>query len=151
MAGIATIAAPVQAVAGQVDAQRQAATVQVGIQANVGITDVDIGTRLAGRTKTVDHAILDRLGAEAGVSNLVTATMKVHRNAGTGRQMALPVDGGGGIVQGIRRFDAFRPRQTQDDPVGQARPQTGPVGTLEIALGVHACHGGLARCQAECD
>ncbi len=140
MADVTAIAAAMQAVAGEVDAQGQPAPVQVGIEAQVRLAGIDARPRLAVGLQAIDHAVLDGLGAEAGMADL--------GGPGQGRaarQVIAPRHPGRGRTQLVGGLDALLAHQAQHHPVGQPRPQAGPVGRLEVGLEVHPGQGRLAR------
>ena len=120
VADVAPVAATVQALPGEVDAQDEASAVQVGVEAQVGGLDVHRRARLPAGLQPLYHAVLDRLGAEAGMADLVAATMEVHRQGAALGQVLFPGQGCGGEAQRLGGGDALLPGETEDHPVGQA-------------------------------
>ena len=117
---------------------------QVGVEAQVRLAGIDVRPRLAVGLQAIDHAVRDGLGAEAGVANLGGAAVEVHRQGRAPRQVLAPGHGGRGRAQLVGGLDALLAHQAQHHPVGQPRPQAGPIGRLEIGLEVHSGQGRLA-------
>ncbi len=145
VAHVAPVAAAVQAVAGEVHAQDQPPAVQVRIEPQVGGLEVDVGPRPPLGLQAVDHAILDRLGPEAGVADRLGATVEIHRQARPGSQVGLPLDRRHRGPELFRRLDPLLAGEAEHYPVGQPRPEAGAVGPLEPGPEVHPAHRGLAR------
>ena len=86
-------AAPVQRLAGQVDAHVDGPAASVDVDAHVGRLGVDRGAEAAGVAQLVDDGVLDPLGAEAGVGDGGVGADEVDGQGAAGRQVLGPGDG----------------------------------------------------------
>ena len=107
MSHVAPIATPVQAIPGKINPQRQPPSMQVRIQSQIGALQVDTGALPACCLDLIDHTILDDLGTEASMANLLTATVKIHRQGGSRAQVSRPFHAGNRIAQCFGLLNPF--------------------------------------------
>ena len=85
----------------------------------------------------VDDRILDLLRGEMAVGQRAAVRREVHGQGLLGPEVPGPVDAANAVIEAGRvagRELADRPQH----PQGNARPQAGPVGSLELAVTGHA-------------
>ncbi len=145
------VAAPVQALSGQVQTDGDPAFVQAGIDSNVGLLLADRGA-LAGKVpQPVDNGVFDFERAELGVADGTAGAQKVHYQGTLRAQMFLPGNTSGAIVEAVL-IPHRKVRQGKQDFIGQAGPEAGTVGEGDVPGKSDACHGffkifGSERCQ----
>ena len=100
---------------------------------NVGIGGIDVGTTARGLGQAVAQRVLGAQGREARVAQLLGHAAGGDGDGGAGADDGLPGDVVNAIVQlvGILRLKA--PKH-YEHAAGQARPQTGAVALLKLAL-----------------
>ena len=137
------VAAAVQGLPRQVDAEAGAVLVDIQVDTEVGPLLVDDRPATATVAEPVDDGILDLQRRVMAVIDGRTRQGRRHREAVMIAQVFGPVDGQDFLVQ---RFLAVRLEtlDRQVDPVGDARVQAGPVGqfqrTLELDAAIDLLH-----------
>ena len=113
------VTALVQAAAGEVNSEGQAAFAQVGINADVGGFRVHVRAAVQGVAQLVGNGVFDFERAELGVANTLADAVEVNGEGVIGAQVFVPGDGAGcGVdVIGVCHF-AFA--QLPQDPARHA-------------------------------
>ena len=127
------VAAPVQALAAQVDRDGHARAREVRVDAHVRRARVHRRPQAAGGgAELVDDRVLDAHRAEARVPDPVVDAGEVDRQRVVHREVARPVDGLRGLVE-VVAVGGRPARDRQQDAAGDPRPEAGAVRGLERA------------------
>ena len=126
------VAALVQAAAGKVEGEGEAAFAQVGVDADVGVFRVHVRAAVQGVAQLVGDGIFDFERAELGVADALADTVEVDGEGAVGVDVFVPRyrTGKGVDVVGVCDF-AFG--DDPEDAARHARPQAEAVGDLKIA------------------
>ena len=84
-----------QAAAGEVNSEGQAAFAQVGVNADVGGFGIHIGAAMQGVAQLVGNGVFDFERAELGVANTLADAVEVDGEGVIGAQVLVPGDGAG--------------------------------------------------------
>ena len=112
MAGVTAVATLVQAASDQVEPQQQTPTMQVRIDTDIGRLEIDGRPLAPGRAHRIDDAILDALRPEAGMTDMLGLTVKIHGQTAPGAQVSAPVHPSRRLDQGLGTFDALLAQKT---------------------------------------
>ena len=126
------VAAPVQALPGEVEAQGRLVAQQAQVEAQVRPSRIDGGAHAAALAKLVDDGVLDLQGGIARVGDRRAGDVGVDGQGARGIEMVAPVDLAHPLIEGLgggRRKD----RQAEEHPAGQPRPEADPVADLQCA------------------
>ncbi len=99
---LAAVAAPVQALAGEVHRQQGHGTLDVQMQQYVGAFRFDVWTFAGGIAQIVADRVLEQLRAVNRVSDGLVAPAAVAGQGRTRRQMIAPIDAPHGLVHALR-------------------------------------------------
>ncbi len=143
-----TVAPLVQTATGHVEADGDSILRQSHIDSQIRVLQIHIRPFTEIILKLVDDRILDLLGTKFGVPDGIVGTNKVNRNGLPGSQVCFPGNRSDATIQIIGTADV-KLLQGQEHPIGQARPQTGPVGKSQCALHIDTrhCLPGFSRTQ----
>ncbi len=122
-----------QRVARKVQADARATLAQRKQQVNVGIGGIDVGTATRGLGQAIAQRVLGAQSREARVAQLLGHAAGGDGDGSAGADDILPGDVVNAVVQliGILRLKAPKHHK---HAARQARPQTGAVALLELAL-----------------
>ena len=126
------VAALVQAAAGKVEGEGEAAFAQVGVDADVGVFRVHVRAAVQGVAQLVGDGVFDFERAELGVADALADAVEVDGEGAVGVDVFVPRyrTGKGVDVVGVCDF-AFG--DNPEDAARHARPQAETVGDLKIA------------------
>ena len=145
---IRAIAAHVQAVPAQINAQGQTATIESGGDNDIRVFGVHRRPRSAIGLKPIHNAVLDPLGTILRVADGLILTKESHPEAAMHRDMLLPVHVHNAVIELIAAV-GIHFVNVKDHAVGQARPEARAVATFQRALypdsGRRVTHGFQAK------
>ena len=141
---VGAVAAPVQAVAAQVQRDGHLAVAEVAVDAHVRALRVDGRARpVVPGAELVDDGVLDAHGPVPGVADRVAGAGEVDDQGAVRVQVGVPVHAQGGGVQLVPVGRGARDER-QQHASREAGPQAHAIGGLQLALERHA-GAGLAR------
>ena len=132
LAAVDAITAPVQAVTGQIDADRRLVAIEVHIDPQIRLRQINRRPGAMPAAEMIDNGILHLLCAKQRVGNRRTAGGKIDRQRRFGLQVNGPVDGRDTVVKCLL-VRGRKPRYRHQYPIGQPRPQTGAIRRAQIA------------------
>ena len=132
-AALAAVAAPMQALAGEIHRQQRGGSFHVQMQQHVGAFRFDVRPLAGGVAQVVADRILEQLRAVDRVPDGFVAAAAVAGQRRAGREMLAPVDAFDGFIDAFRAAGVDR-SQAQQHAGGGSRPQAGTVAHLERAL-----------------
>src|SRR5215470_14632652 len=136
LAGRCAITTAVQALAREIDGQRDLRTLGVGMHAHVRPRACHVRTGAGGRAQRIDDAVLELQRTELGMRDRWMAPAEIAGERGTGSELRGPVEGGDRGVK-FARIVRLEARELQVHTVRGARPQAGAVRALERAREGH--------------
>jgi hypothetical protein len=139
----AAIATAVQALARQIERQRDVGAVRVRVHAHVGPFQADVGTNAVARAQLIDDAVFELERAKMTVSDRRVAAAEITRERSRRAEVCRPVNRAHTGVE-LRGVTRLKLRELEEYAVGNARPQAGAVGALQAAGKGHAT-GTLTR------
>ena len=123
----------VQAVTAEVDAERQPAPVKAGRYRHIRIFGIHRGPWATIGLESVNNAVLDSLGAILGVADGIVLPQEGNPETALHRDVLLPVHVHHAVIELIAT-GGTNVIYVKDHPVGQARPETGPVTAFQGAF-----------------
>lgn len=142
------VAAHMQAVTTNIDAQRQSATIQTCRYRDVRHLGRHRGALTTTGAEPVDDTVFDALSPVLGVADSVVLPEKSHPETAGHRNVLLPVHVHHAVIQ-LVTAGGINLIQMKDDPVSQTRPQTGPVTAFQTTLRPDTSRCIAHRFQAE--
>ena len=135
-AALLSVAAAVQGLAGEIDAEARLIAVQIHMDAHIRPLAIDRGTLAMPFAELVHDGVLDLERPELRVGDGGIDRLEPHRQGPRRRQMLVPVDGPHPFVQGLGR-GRREARDGPQDAAREPRPEARAVGRGEVAFEVH--------------
>ena len=126
------VAALVQAAAGKIEREGEAAFAQVGVDADVGVFRVHVRAAVQGVAQLVGDGVFDFERAELGVADALADAVEVDGEGAVGVDVFVPRHRAGEGVDVVGVCD-FAFGDDPEDAARHARPEAEAVGDLKIA------------------
>ena len=130
-----------QALPRKIDSDAGLVAKHINVDSDRRCVALDTRALTASLTKLIDHGVFDFERAELCVRDRRVGAEEIHRQGVAHIHMLRPVDRAHAVVQGLRRWRCEITKR-QQHAVGQARPETDPIGIGERTVEINArAHG----------